>query len=551
MPLSETTVELRCPYPSCAPRDRKFESLSGGVYRCGACSRLAAQCGAGGCEALNRPLSHFCRKCGRDLTSRSHGPTLAERWRDAAQFDYAWQLASSELAAPLVTAHLENAAGFRSPEVLLQWTLIDGLLALHQGGGFVAVTHPFAGADESDADRHTLAPPLLWSQPENGYVQLPDAPYRADLFRPYPPRVTGDRRYLLFSTPYAAFVLDRRTLPGWSVDGRHADFRTLFTWSEHPHLRLAAAPVPLSHAPHRAGLLLYNEQTRQHGWSVVELDDAGPLPTLVVHPLPMQGDHCQWLMVGDQALAISTEYEHWVWRLEDALQASVAEMARTWPRTESHARLVLDQDVANRQLFSWPLQHLATGARPHAWSEKLDGFEWCYQFEDADRGHRRFESYGVSLPDLSAKYPSTPAQHAGAIPLGPRWPVQGDDEGLSEFWFLSADKEGRLYRRSPAVKSLEPTQVLTVPREEIQGLRFDDPLLTVVSIDADKTYRIKLFPVHRSGLAATAERLRLVADPLIWSNWLFTCERDENHVLVRRRRIVVKPVSLSPWESES
>jgi hypothetical protein len=251
--------------------------------------------------------------------------------------------------------------------------------------------------------------------------------------------------------------------------------------------------------------------------------------------LPLEGAQCQHLLAGDQAIAFSTEHGHWVWRTEDALKSDAQAMRRTWPGRTGGGVLALDQQVERRGYFTWPRQHLEMARRSRVSRSGGDSFEWCYQYTDEQSRRRQFQSYQVSLPGLEATIPTSPGQHAAAIPLGQRW--QGS---LAETWFLGAEVDGQLYRRGPGVKELSPTRILTVDSNEIDGLRLDDPLLTIVSRDsADAPQRISLYTLQDPRIAATIDGLHLAADPLVWSHWLFTCERDGADVKILRREIQI------------
>jgi hypothetical protein len=533
---SVVQTTFRCPYPDCTHQGDAFESMSDGVYLCPGCERLSVACGAAGCTALNRPMSHFCRICGRDLFSRTKGPEIAQRWRDAAQFDYPWRLAPEGLGPPALVAELNHAPGYRPPHVLLEWTLLDGVLAIHQGGGFLAVTHPFAEAEE-DAS----SPGLLWSQAEENYLTLPDIAYEADDFRPFPPTPTPDHRYLLFSTPYAVFALDLCSLPGWTVSSRSHDFRLLFQCLDRPEVRLAAAPIPLSTNPPQVGLLLYDAAREKYLWTLLNV--AAPenrTPAEVATVLPLEGAPCQHRIAAGQAIAFSTDRGHWVWRIEDALESDPKPMRRTWPGPHGGGTLVLDQHVERRGYLTWSRQHLEASRRTRDSREPSGAFEWCYQVIDDQTRRRRFQSYQVSLPGLEATFPTNPAKFAAAIPLGQRWL-----DSLAETWFLGAEEDGQLYRRGPGVKELSPTRILTVDSNEIDGLQLADPLLTIVSRDsAGAPQRISIYTLEDPRIPMTLEVLKLRADPLVWSNWLFTCETDGGELRIFRREIQIEESSL-------
>lgn len=544
---ANSSSPLRCPYPNCGDPGGSLEHLSGGVYCCARCSRLSMMCsepsalsadGSAPCAALNRPFSRFCRRCGSPLWSRRRGRTIAERWRLASRFDDAYRLSAQSPAdepalafgPPVNVIQLQDLDGARPPQVLLEWRFVDGVLAIHQGGGFMAVVNPFAGDDQGSS----LGRPI-WTQPEERHVELRDAAYEAQVFRPYPPAVTGDRRYLLFSTPYAAFALDLCSLPGWTAGSRGADFRTLVDCTSQPDFRLAAAPVPLSQDPHQVGLLLYGQTRGEYFWRVLDLARGparpSPLNSETLVPLKMRGWPCQSVTVEGRVIALSTDRGHWVWRLSDAAAGKADAMVRTWPAGESTGTLFLDYHVGDRKRFWRARQRVC-------WENPLggrDGFEWYYQVSpDGIRGGQ-LEYYFVPLSTLEAKLPTRAETHREATPIGPwRSPDSGN---MMEMLFLDG---GTLYRSAGGVAQLGFLGLLMDP-DEILSLWLDDPLLVVLSVDKVRSgcQQITVFSLRDQQQRIHEGGMRLAADPLVWSRWLFTCRREGARLAVCRTEIPI------------
>jgi len=510
------------------------------------CSDPAALSGEGSrpCTALNRPYSHHCRRCGAPLLSRRRARTIAERWRKAGQFDEADRLSSapadrpgSALGETACVTQLQDLEGARPPRVLLEWKFVDGVLAVHQGGGFMALVNPFGNLTD---DGHPQLP--IWTQPEEPHVEVRDVPYEAQLFRPYPPSATSDRRYLFFSTPYAAFALDLCSLPGWAAGNRNADFRTLVDCTPGLDPRIAAAPIPLAQDPYRVGVLLYHAGRDEYRWLVRDVAGgsvARPQPgdgEGVV--LPMHGSPCQYALVGDRVIALSTNREHWLWRFSDALAGKADSMVCTWLAGDSGGTVCLDYHVQDRRRFSWARQNVCFNDPLLA----SDGFEWYYQSSPDGIQAGQLEYYYVPLGTLSAQLPTRATIHSGALPLGP-WRPPGAG-GMLEMLFLDAAGGGELYRCPGGVAPLNFLDIL-MDFNKIVGLWLCDPLLTVLANDSthEHCWEITILSLQERQQRIRAGQLRLRADPLVWARWLFTCQLDGANLAIYRTEIPIANLS--------
>lgn len=264
-------ASLRCPFPDCGDRQARCTELSDGVYLCEQCGRLSHRCVHTNCRSLCRPFSRFCRQCGRTQSEENESPGEV-RWSAFLQFDRPWRFPNSESIPdePQTVLDLQQIEGYLSPQGLLAFTWIDGMLALHQAGGFAAIVHPFA-----EKAKHHGHSPLCWSALD---------PYRVrnsrelNEIRAYPPLVTHDRKFVLFSSPNSCFGVTTSALPGWGVSGQAESFVVLddrlLAEDE-----LAAPPVSLSlasgedvsSAPCRIGCLL--RLGRSSGLSVASYRD--------------------------------------------------------------------------------------------------------------------------------------------------------------------------------------------------------------------------------------------------------------------------------------
>ena len=541
-------AHLRCPFPNCGSRQPTAEPLCRRVYRCASCARLSMRCAKPGCDALNRPFSRYCRHCRVDLFSRSQTVPVTRLWSEARRFGYAWQFPRSVrpegIAAPLGPPVLVAKLGqLLQPErsALLEWSFIDGVLAVHQGGGFVALIHPFF-----DLEGGHRAEGVFSQHRESQCVSIPAGSCQAETFRPYPPAVTADRRRAIFSTPYAVFVLDLDNLPGWAAVRAESDFRKVLDFTSRTELCVAAAPIPLGPESDKVGVLIWDRNAERYRWSVQEvaaghaMAEPGSEADVGV-PLPLCGERCQCHLVGDDVVAISTTHEHWVWRCVDARQSRTQAMVRTWPPAgRQDGWLSLDRHVQDRTAFSWPRQQVlvSPGRGP------IEGFDWYYQSARDAGAANSLEYYHLSLSGLAAQRPMGFSEAPAGLPIGP-W--RSPDSGLEEMLFVESQRGGALYRQMPGRPCLTSLQGCSIVEDGIDSLRLDDPLVTVLSSDPETPgrRRITFYSLRHPGGAVQADKLPLVADPLVWSRWLLTCERNESGVCLFRRNLPIDPLSSS------
>ena len=86
MALSSINPEnQKCPYVGCEHKGA-IPAISGDVHRCSHCNRLALKCEKPDCEALNRPFSRFCRRCGDDMSRPDYGKTVSSQWLESRRF---------------------------------------------------------------------------------------------------------------------------------------------------------------------------------------------------------------------------------------------------------------------------------------------------------------------------------------------------------------------------------------------------------------------------------------------------------------------------------
>ena len=431
---------------------------------------------------------------------------------------------------------LESIPRLRPAKVLLEWTFVDGLIALHQGGAFMAMVNSFP----SD----TATEPLWW-RAEEERSSMRDMAYTAEWFRPYPPTVTSDRRCLYFSTPYAVWMLDLCSLPGWTVEGSAAvRFLNLLDSTDRLTWRIASPPVPLDESPRQAGVVLFHTEEQRHYWTVIDVpsncdqrnsDASGEAAWQRIIPLPLEGTKCQCSAVGQQAIAFSTERGHWLWRWSDARALNTEAMLRTWQPRDGVHYVVLDQQVERRDDFTWRKQHIVLDPGEGANSGRAEGFEWFYQSSEDGHSPSYFETYHVSLGDLNFHLPARASHERAALPIGPS---VNQDIGLPEMLCLGAGRGGELYRHTGG-SNLTTMILHTVDKNETNALRLVDPLLWILSRDEEhpEAKRLSLYTLRHTESRLRVPNLRLAADPLIWSRWLFTCEYRGHTICICRREV--------------
>lgn len=554
---------MRCPYPQCQhevhehSRADHVEHLADEIYVCLNCGRLSYQCVANG-DCLNRPFGHFCRRCGKCQYLRSQFQTATDRWEMVKQYDYDWEFEANDghNARPWLTANVlvlnDKFQGFRhDASVLIECSFIDGLLAIHQGGGTMALVHPFRDlVSENIVEWQVSEEELLLKN----NCEQPQVRYHGNWFRPFTPLHTSDRRYGIFSTPYAVFAVDLGSLPSWQgiVPPRSA---VVASWNETSKLRLAASPIPLTEQEYpthqnaqtelkvksnRLGLLLRGED--KFYWQVADLDEtfAGKLirdDFDDLCELPITGSIVQVLDFAGSALILATPTGHWFWKLEDANNKNVDAIVPLG--TDSKSGLIeLDREVVkDRMYFSWKRQHLYCQTDEALGDADRLHFHLCYSRDNGSTIAAEMHKVSFDHPELSQRalpvcYDKTPVQ----FPIG----SSNSLEGLDELLFI-ADQNGTIYKPIDGsdMGSLYAGTLQSGNMKEIHGLQFNDPLLILVKSDyhIERAHTIELRSVRHHQTTAIADGLYLKSDPIVWSNFLFTCETDldDDRVYLRRR----------------
>ena len=577
---------MRCPFPDCSAQKStatndtpRTDHIADGVYLCRDCGRLVFKCVASDCQkALNRPFSRFCRHCGKTQYP-SNGITGSNRWEEVQRFDFDWSFTAaaseglSQLHGDVLPieqhdlCHLDEVKGFRPPKVLIELAFIDGLLAIHQGGGFFALVHPFR-----DGTENTDLKPVLWSQSEQELCKLPNA-YDDDsnVFRPFAPIATADRQFAIFSTPYAVYAVQPGTLPGWNYQ---AETKSSLVWSTNSlsEQRLAATPVLMNNprvessnepaaeverVQNQLGLLLFNPKTQLYSWLVTglrssqsKLDEAATTERQQEPiPLPIIGNPVQILSFQDQFLVFATSVGHSIWSTHDACQMNSSTMFHVTATSDKNDMMLLDAEIEDRGVFSWHHQHVVTsqdnsfskwGLRSH---DSL--FELCFMRKH--KGGKITVDYRKIWPTNPTNTKSALTQQIDFFGMSARTLgncVSIDDAREREMLFL-VDSTGHLYRRP--FTGADPKSIGNIQSGEmstISGFQIFDPLLGAVRQDPSNRslQTVELRSIRHAQRTAIARGLALKADPLPWSNYLFTCEQKNNHVSVIRRRYSIEPV---------
>lgn len=588
---------------------------------------------------------------------RTSGLTAANRWELVQQFDHGWRFHVENLTNEAgeenrqrhkaravdtsIVAMLDDepammqgsGRGTRTSfenRVLLECRFLDGLLAIHRGGGILRLLHPF-----SDSVSRDQTMPVLWSESEGSLLasaeqRLPQVEYEPQWFRPYPPQMTQDRRFAIFATPYLCTALDLWTLPGWGASQKPA-CRLLLAFDENSPVRLAAAPIPLTvqswpfnqtgpaHLqgalqPNRIGFLLRHndgsywwcnteiehffgddtctarkelvecisqairfrsgKEVAASAASMLGIDQQGQPPWCVL--LPLEGDAVQVNWFRDQKLVFATDKGHWLWSPEDVRAGRVAG-SRTavlgadatgiqrrpaipspekpqgppaggavsgassaesedgnsgiWSIPHGSSRsLELDNQIVDRKNFSWSKQCLFSSN-----SGQNRNFEIAYTIDKCAMTRNVFTT------DRRQTENSRPVESLKSCRGLLSWVAPDSLHNEMELLLVSGS-DGAIHHRINTQHEplrLENMQIGDI--NEIAGLQFRDPLLVVIRLDsARNAYEVQLRTLRHTSDYAVVGGLSLHADPVAWSNYLFTCEAEEGRICLKRRLFSVR-----------
>jgi hypothetical protein len=451
------------------------------------------------------------------------GSRTLDQWALDGKSDPSWEQRPSSDGDTVI--ELTSLPDFQEPMALLEWAFLDGMLALHQGGGTLALIHTFCNSSLASS-------PIAWAESEPSILRNSSStPYfaTAQTTRPFPPTWSRDRRYLLFSTSYAAIALDLFSLPGWTNGKCAAKCAPLLMCAPDAG-QIAATPIPL--AGHQFGFLL-RQNREEYRWYTLDLDQQSIEPwegsAVQAVPLPIQGSPCQALM-SQNALAFSTPLGHWFWRQRDAVDSKVERLIRTREITESE-ELRVDVQFTDPLSFSRRSQLIV---------EDNGYLAWFYQ-----RADDTAECYRVSLDSPSR--PHKPNECGNVAPLG-QW--LGPDD-VPELLFRHQDQFYRFPSERYDKQARQLIKSIHTNAGQVIGQQFREPLLIEVSADSTaRRQRIDLTAMRYGSGAidqGSFDNLELIADPIVWSRWLLTCERVESAYRVLRRELpsATRPITTS------
>ncbi len=537
---------MRCPFPDCQGNAGSCELLSDGVYRCRQCGRLVAQCVSAECLALNRPFARYCRQCRRFQGTHSSLSPGRERWDAFAHFDDHWRFstANSQPAADLVADLQEQVHGYITSERLMAFALIDGVLAIHQSGGFVALAHPFGEKAEGRAPQA-----VFWSVPESDWIRN-----SATTVAPYRPVATADRRYLLFSSARGCLAVDLFSMPGWSAREDATSF-TVMGDAELQERRLAAAPVPLDALPaagepptiNRCGMLVVESEASnpEYRWQVWNVTDRRHESRPVVDvALPIRGVPAQVLIADQTAIVFATPDGHWWWMWADALRGNTQALHRSWPPKDMvDGELCLDRELeaemTGARVYRWQMQYLVSFAAASVQSSGPSPLELCYARRRGKHAGQLAEFYQINVARQKWDYPTELTTTGHLLPIG-------EDHG--DLLFLGNTHENRnamLWRKTQGDNRAAPRQGIIADKIlDVVGVQMQGPLLMMICPDPSDPARlvqVRAVTIRSDPHYSMAEipQLQLQADPVSCAEYLFTIERHGGRVRLIRRRLPI------------
>ena len=498
----DLSMTLRCPYFAC---QKEFEFQSPNcVHECPHCRRLSIKCEDRNCGALNRPFSLYCRRCNDDMLVWDWAGTADQLWLQASRFGQ--QAFLAEMGDPEDLIDLSSLSVFRRPKALLAIRFIEGLLAIHQTGGYLAIMHPFVDKSESP----------LWCDRE-----MVDTPSTE---RPFDPCKMGDHRHLLFSSPLAVYSVNVWSLKDWAYSAEKPRYKTCIDFGDGRSHRLAQPPIVFDDK--YIGVLI-STSNGEYQWGVFDIDEPMQVPECIgdcVH-LPITGPRCEAHVVADQIIAFATEVGHWVWQLSDARRRDTSSLRQTWPPKDEEGRLIMDASLDDATAFRVPKQFLCC--------PKLSGNDWppYFTWYYLKKAHptNSLEKYRVSFDSLAVSRNVTLDCQNDTIPLG----LRGDP---AEMLFAA---DGQLRTDNHGALEKIPIRTAFSGINEASGLYFHDPLITIVETSRTPSRRTITFrSIEHPTTTSSVDVPTIRSDPVVWSHWLFTNEVEEGQShIIRRRQI--------------
>lgn len=610
--LSAPTERCRCPFPDCPSiggeldieqTESAYRLGQSKLYQCEICGRVASRC-VYDCAGLNRPASRFCSHCGQPQWDPDAPLTLDAIWRVATVPEdlpvgaagasvynvrhgkppaHPPSPPSPESTAKTVAAELVASLDNRLFPVrneLTSWSIAHGLIFLHQGGGGLAVIHSRGDLATGSLGRTSSVektPGPCWTESERTVFTIPDswpegvaAGYNLEFGRPYPPVVTADQRFVLFSAPYGVAALNLSDLPGWSVDpvSRPRVLANLGA-QRHPEWILIAPPVPLESRGHDGRIevsigLLFAQlnqagndggQAVQYVWQVIDLPTTADSSSVItaadlpgMERIALTGPYCQILVVHSRrrtagtGLVFVTPHGMWAATLTYARRQERLRLMRLQSHTHHDSNrllkgdLLLDAEVESRNRFRW--RHLL-------YSDTVDAIEdnqlvlWFAQHSGTHEGVYRVLTF--SWPDPESQAPTDGTATVSLLPVSDRPIVPvglGLRDGLARAYFLTEDRGALCSHRAGEQKLTEEHGAFLPDMEHPVGLTLNDPLVFLLVRIEDGVEQGDYLQV-RSIRSMEAPPLRwgpfrLEADPLYWGECVFICERRQDRLSIHR-----------------
>jgi hypothetical protein len=468
-----------------------------GVSSCGSCGSLASLCPERACQAWNRSFVRWCRRCGRDLRSSSE---IWDQLRTSLDSGGPTAIGKAEVVADL--SDLDGPTKSRSNRVAV--SAVQGFLALHQAGGFVALVRPFSRSEQGRA--------FDLREPEGPTTSVPA----------HDPTILPGGRFLLLADRREVSVIDL-----WDTEISVQATTGLARKRLRPDGPIACGPIPLGES--RIGLILGS--SAPFSWQVWDLNESEASPAAARSSIRMpkiSGEFCEASLVAGKTLTFATPEGHWAWRLQDAEDGEVDAIRKTWPGSDDgeSAQVEIAGQVKNPRAFVNPSQ-VFRATTPEA------PFYWHFRTTDG-----RARSYRVKPSDLSTDDCSG---HDGMSPVG--LAVRLDQNRPSMIF----DKSDMLYEEGDIAGQLAPCQV-SLPGEGRAGLQLVGTLIVTIG---NARGSLGSRPIEIQSLWGGRPPIRteditgLASDPFLWSGHMFTVERPDRHRLILVRRALKAPIEES------
>ena len=614
---------FRCPFPGCASDDENQNQtcvqLPGLKWcECLCCGRISSRCIFEDCTGVNRAFSRFCVHCGRSLWDTDSPVRVDDLWRAASLPADLFQRSSLRTTDDLVPLHGKStheapvvatldSRMFPPRKELISWSIVDGVLLLHQGGGGIAAIYAYVNhnqeeltpnkhasgnsaasenLDEEELKGLNRAKSPFWSVTERTAFPAPDRwrtktlPHlNLEFGRPYQPVVTGDHRFALLSAPYGAAVMPLNNLPGWSAQPAVGLISLVRLGNQQiPKWTLAAAPIPIQQhnldgkVEWAIGLLICNRPDGdssnpaklQYFWRVIDLspdiDQREPLTSTLLEstnatPLPVKGGVCQVIHMSggvassESGLLFATPLGIWISRIsfETRHNPLVASQIRAENESFVLDNLRLNAEVESRNRFRWDRLLTAAG------NESLDELQlvaWYANFRES--GESTYNVLSFSWPTETESEVMASALSVSNLPVAPVG--IGRNSGTRNAFFLTADR-GELFSHQIGEQPKPEHRAFMTKMDELIGITLCDPLVIAVRrsrterLDAEKEDFISVRSLRTPELPPlNFGPFRLESDPIYWMGGIYFCERLQDRLAVRRIDLKksINPIILEP-----